>query len=88
MLEDAIDSVEDKNGYVAAVNGVAGASPTEVLEAVLDATFLATAGGVNQETGLLAAVCLDGEGDINSVARGARDVADDYAVALGECIDE
>ena len=40
LLEDSIDSVKDKNGDVAAVDSVAGASDTEVLEAVLDAALL------------------------------------------------
>ncbi len=88
LPKDAAFGVEDEDDDVGAGDGVFGAFDAEEFDGVIDASFLADAGGVDEDVTLANAGGFDFEGDIDGVAGGAGDGADDDAVGLGEGVDD
>lgn len=83
-LGDALDGVEEHEDDIGASDAAFGADESVVFDIVGEAFAFADAGGVDGEKGL----AVEFETDVDAVAGGAGDFADDHAFGLGEGVDE
>ena len=80
--------IHHMDGDVAALNGIFGPLDTEKLHRVRHPSFLANAGGVDQDIGMPLPFILDFDGHVHRVARGSGNGADNHAFGLSEGIDD
>lgn len=81
---DALCSVDYQDAEIGAADAFFRAHDTEDFDGVIDLTARADTGGVDEDVGLAAALV----GDVDGVARGAGDGADEGAAVLEDAIDE
>ncbi|MCG3777427.1 MAG: hypothetical protein JW388_0115 [Nitrospira sp.] len=88
LFGDPIHSIDDEQDDVCAQDGFLGAFDAEEFDGGVHAVFFAQSCGVDEQITLPDAVGHNFEGNIDGVARGASDGADDDAFGLGECVDD
>lgn len=88
LPKDARFGVENKDDDVGAGDGILRAFDAEEFDGVIDAAFLADASRIDEQVTLANAFGFDFEGNVDGVASGAGNGADDDAFGFGEGVDD